>query len=61
MRKEINFLVLFIDELYKLYEKRIILFDIEYIIETELSKYFDNKNFDEIYDKLITFKFEKEI
>ena len=60
IEKEINFLVLFIDELYKLYEKKeLYYFDIEYIIETELSKYFDNKNFDEIYDKLITFKFEK--
>ncbi|WP_164699605.1 NACHT domain-containing protein [Aliarcobacter cryaerophilus] len=55
-----TFLFLFIDELYELYkEKKLYYFDFEYIIETELSKYFSEKNFDEIYKRLITFKFEK--
>lgn len=60
IKKEANFLILFIDELYKLYEnKELYCFEFENIIATELSKYFDNKNFDEIHKKLITFEFEK--
>ena len=60
IEKETNFLILFIDELYKLYEKKeLYYFDFENIIVMELSKYFYNKNFDEIYKNLITFKFEK--
>lgn len=59
VEKETSFLSLFIDELYKLYQKKELhYFDLEYLVETELSEYFDNKNFDEIYEKLITFKFE---
>ena len=60
VEEETNFLILFIDKLYELYKKKELhYFDFENIITTELSKYFDNKNFDEIYEKLITLKFEK--
>lgn len=60
IEEKTNFLILFIDELYKLYEKKeLYYFDFENIITTELLKYFDNKNFDEIYKKLVTFEFEK--
>ena len=60
IEKETNFLSLFIDELYTLYEnKKLHYFDFEDIMALELSKYLNNKNFDEIYKKLITLKFEK--
>lgn len=60
IEKDTNFLILFIDELYKLYQnKELYYFDLENIITIELSKYINNKNFDEIYKKLMIFEFEK--
>lgn len=60
IEKNANFLFVFIDELYKLYENKELYYsDFQDIIEMELSKYFDDKNFDKIYKKLITFEFGK--
>ncbi len=55
-----SYFYLFLDELYKLYQdKELFYFDLEYIITAELSRYFDDTNFDNIYKKLVTFKFEE--
>lgn len=59
MNRDEKYLFQFIDNFYKLYEeKKLYFFDFEDIVTWDLSKYFNDKNFDDIHKKLIEFNFE---
>lgn len=60
IKKNNKFIFSFMDEIYELYKNEKIFFsEFQYLIAEELSKYFKEKNFNNIYKKLKSFDFEE--